>query len=228
MSPKRCAYCRTACTLDFHIGRFVCEPCQDRQAQARAWKQRHKYCYGCRKYQPIKAFAFLEDRDARDTLCKACRAHHSERLHGKRLYAHHKMTRDTYEKLLVQQESRCAICRIPVSALQDAQSRHNRLLHVDHNHRTGQVRGLLCHRCNHGLGSFQDNAAFLLSAIQYLTRAEERYALPKPTPQPVLQPLPNPQPKPTRVPDYSKVAKSLRLLKQRQQESVALQGEQDM
>jgi len=44
--------------------------------------------------------------------------------------------------------------------------------HVDHDHITGKVRGLLCSPCNTGLGMFQENAQLFLKAIQYL--AERR------------------------------------------------------
>lgn len=53
----------------------------------------------------------------------------------------------------------CAICRIaPAEA-------------VDHDHATRQVRGLLCHHCNHGLGKFRENVTILENAIRYLTPA---------------------------------------------------------
>lgn len=57
------------------------------------------------------------------------------------------------------QDHRCAICR---------DTRGQRRLHVDHDHATGEFRGMLCHRCNQGLGQFRDNPALLLEAITYL------------------------------------------------------------
>jgi len=48
-----------------------------------------------------------------------------------------------------------------------AQSKKVRLK-IDHDHRTGQVRGLLCHTCNAGLGMFKDNIELLHRAIMYL------------------------------------------------------------
>lgn len=40
--------------------------------------------------------------------------------------------------------------------------------HVDHDHRTGYIRGILCSRCNFGIGKFKDSVELLLSAVNYL------------------------------------------------------------
>jgi len=65
-----------------------------------------------------------------------------------------------YNKLLTEQNNVCAICkRCCVSG---------RRLAVDHDHKTGKVRGLLCGRCNTGLGNFTDSIEFLEEAIKYL------------------------------------------------------------
>lgn len=64
-----------------------------------------------------------------------------------------------YERLWIAQDGRCAVCReLP----------GRRALAVDHNHQTGQVRGLLCGLCNRGLGAFRDNPEFLRRAASYL------------------------------------------------------------
>ena len=80
---------------------------------------------------------------------------------------------DEYERMLAAQNGVCAICGKPPLKT----SVQNMSLHVDHDHAAtdaaagnGQmkIRGLLCNKCNVGLGSFYDNPAFLLSAISYL------------------------------------------------------------
>lgn len=64
-----------------------------------------------------------------------------------------------YERLHVKQSGRCAICRgIPPKRLD-----------IDHDHVSGTVRGLLCNRCNQGLGLFRDNPLLLEVAKIYLT-----------------------------------------------------------
>jgi hypothetical protein len=66
-----------------------------------------------------------------------------------------------YEELLMLQNGRCAICYI------DAQT-CTRKLAVDHNHNTNYIRGLLCNRCNTGLGRLKDDISIISSAINYL------------------------------------------------------------
>ena len=59
------------------------------------------------------------------------------------------------------QNNCCAICG-------KSQNNENRRFAIDHCHKTGKIRGLLCYTCNNGLGSFKDNVIFLLNAINYL------------------------------------------------------------
>lgn len=66
-----------------------------------------------------------------------------------------------YERMLANQGGVCAIC----GGLEPGK----RPLHVDHDHATGAVRGLLCQPCNLGIGNFRDQIALLKSAIGYLS-----------------------------------------------------------
>jgi hypothetical protein len=45
-------------------------------------------------------------------------------------------------------------------------------LHIDHNHYTGEIRGLLCFRCNWGISFFSENPTLLLNACNYLRKKE--------------------------------------------------------
>lgn len=72
------------------------------------------------------------------------------------------LTLEDFAALSESQGGGCAICK-KVS--------ENRTLHVDHDHNTGKVRGLLCTPCNIGLGLFRDNVSLMEIAIRYLKAA---------------------------------------------------------
>lgn len=67
--------------------------------------------------------------------------------------------------MIARQKGTCAICPMLLS---------EKTAHVDHDHKTGKVRGLLCRKCNLGLGHFEDNPSFLVSAVSYLQRVVDR------------------------------------------------------
>jgi hypothetical protein len=70
------------------------------------------------------------------------------------------LTIKEYEAMLTGQGGVCRICKPPPPK--------GGKLHVDHDHNTGKVRGLLCRNCNHGLGNFKDNPFLLIEAYKYL------------------------------------------------------------
>ena len=95
--------------------------------------------------------------------CRSCAA---DRGWIRRL-AQYGLTPDSYHSLAEAQDFQCAICGdVPV-----ATKVHPDGLVVDHDHKTGSVRGLLCGGCNASLGHFNDNAEALQAALRYLERA---------------------------------------------------------
>lgn len=71
------------------------------------------------------------------------------------------LTIEQYKAMVEAQHGVCKICGRPPC------DRWKRL-HVDHNHVTGKVRGLLCHHCNTALGNFGDSIELLKAAVGYL------------------------------------------------------------
>jgi len=76
------------------------------------------------------------------------------------------LTLEQYDTLVEVQGGRCAICREAPTG----RNRNERRLHVDHDHVTGRVRGLLCLMCNRGIGMLRDRADLAQSAADYLRR----------------------------------------------------------
>lgn len=88
----------------------------------------------------------------------------NRRARQKRYESKYDLTVRTYNRMLYDQACGCAICGAEVV---DPDRQPGRL-HVDHDHVTGEVRGLLCVRCNTGLGKFYDDPDLLLVAYEYL------------------------------------------------------------
>lgn len=74
---------------------------------------------------------------------------------------------DEYNKMLEVQENKCAICNQPETHMRNGKLK---ALAVDHCHKTGAIRGLLCSDCNTGIGKLKENIDIFQSAIQYLTK----------------------------------------------------------
>jgi recombination endonuclease VII len=70
------------------------------------------------------------------------------------------LTVDSFNALVASQKGACAICQKQMTATRDQ--------HVDHDHKTGKIRGVLCASCNHLLGNARDRVDVLERAICYL------------------------------------------------------------
>lgn len=78
-----------------------------------------------------------------------------------------------YEDILEKQGNCCAICKTTNPRGAGVVNDKNISFAVDHDHTTGQVRGLLCNLCNRALGFFQDSADITLSAYNYLIQNKD-------------------------------------------------------
>lgn len=75
-----------------------------------------------------------------------------------------------YENLLDSQDCCCAICKKDPT---------DERLHIDHDHKTGRIRGLLCGNCNRGIGYMKDSIQNLKSAAEYLSKDATKFVVPK-------------------------------------------------
>lgn len=127
-----------------------------------------KTCSRCKIKKEFSAFyKNVGTTDGYNNYCKSCqrdyfvanrsRAQASTRAANWKRYGIN-LTESRYAELLKAQQNRCAIC-LEVKSYR---------LHVDHNHATGQIRGLLCRNCNRGLGYFLEDANIIREAINYL------------------------------------------------------------
>lgn len=84
---------------------------------------------------------------------------------------------ETYREMFVSHNSLCAVCGKPETA-------QNKVLSVDHNHKTGQIRGLLCGHCNRAIGYLREDLSLLPKIEKYLkcyakTAASNSYSVNK-------------------------------------------------
>jgi len=117
--------------------------------------------------------SLVEKVDGEDDLTYQARANkvyrkaRSEEFAGYDLKRHYGLTKEEYEALLETQDHKCGICGAEETLEINGKTVR---LSVDHCHETGAIRGLLCSKCNQGLGCFKDSEDLLKKAIQYLKR----------------------------------------------------------
>ena len=104
-------------------------------------------CWGCREVLPLERFAVLTGRKTdRTNYCHPCRS--SLRENKPWFLYKYGISQLDYQALFEKQQGRCAICGTDNPPV----NKRGVAWHLDHCHRTGRVRGILCHRCNVGLG----------------------------------------------------------------------------
>lgn len=125
-----------------------------------------KVCTKCHVDQPIENYHKSGQR-GRLAYCKTCRAKQRKTWSNGRvgreaarrahLQARYKLSLDEVSAVLIAQDSKCLIC-------QELLEKY----HIDHCHDTGRIRGILCGKCNMGLGLFKDSPELLSRAVKYL------------------------------------------------------------
>lgn len=116
-----------------------------------------RVCSRCQEEKPEAGY-YLTTNHGKPYLraqCRACDNKIRRRTHLRRTY---NMTLTDFEDMRTQQKSCCKICGNLMLGRID----------IDHNHKTGKIRGLLCINCNGGLGNFKDSIEMLEKAIEYL------------------------------------------------------------
>lgn len=152
-----------------------------------------KVCSRCKEWQPLDAYSpHARGAAGRQARCRPCvyasarerwaanpdirerreayrkayyKANEHKYFNTRRRYKLKKygLTLEEYEALLALQDGKCAIC-----GSSDPSRSGWASMPVDHDHETGQVRGLLCDDCNNGIGRFKDDPELLRKAIVYL------------------------------------------------------------
>ena len=121
-----------------------------------------KKCSLCKETKPASAFYLSNtNKDGLHGWCKECSDKKTKENGRKRLG----LTPEEYESLFNRQGRVCAICGAAVSGKKD--------FHLDHDHVTGKIRGILCRHCNSILGMAKDDIVILQKAITYLKKEHQ-------------------------------------------------------
>jgi hypothetical protein len=124
------------------------------------------YFFRCRKCcQTKRREMYCKDPDKYKERALGYRRRLKEEMVGRQRTRLYNLNQKDYDAMLEKQGGVCAICG-------DKEIRVATRLCVDHDHATGRIRGLLCVRCNHGLGHFKDSVGRLSRAIEYLSQTE--------------------------------------------------------
>jgi len=132
----------------------------------------HSYCRECTSQLKREYYAKHKNDPEFIEQCGKWKKEHPEEYRSARLELMYGITAKDYDELLHNQNGVCAICEQP-ETLTDRRTGKIAFLAVDHDHKTGKVRGLLCSRCNCGLGHFRDSVPLINKAATYLNRSEQ-------------------------------------------------------
>ena len=104
-----------------------------------------------------------ENKEHLQKLSREWKMRNPDKMRNTKFKLRYGITLQDYDLMLDSQNGGCAIC-----GSSDPKRKLSKHLCVDHCHSTGAVRGLLCYKCNVGLGAFEDNKKSLENAIKYL------------------------------------------------------------
>lgn len=184
IQEKLCPRCkRTKSVLDFgkdknQVDGFAraCKPCttrlreiyRERMAARERGEKLPLLCADCLQERDSSEFDPVElKKMGLRAICKAChrirKREYLRNIHHYRISRTYGLSPSQYADLLSDHSGRCAICGgVPDDS-------ENPLV-VDHDHRTGKVRGLLCHHHNVALGMIREDAGILKAMIEYLQK----------------------------------------------------------
>jgi hypothetical protein len=167
---KRCKHCgETKALEDFYTDRKArdgrrpeCKVCNLARRKAAYLRNPQAVIERAKRWQRDNPERYAErQREYKESGRKAIA---NRKSHLKRKYG---LTTEQYTAMLKRQRGRCAICRDFPGDLP---------LHVDHDHTTGAVRGLLCIRCNNALGLFRESHDLFRQAADYLYKHDPEFA----------------------------------------------------
>jgi hypothetical protein len=165
-----------------------CQPCKNEQARERyaegvqvtkhcacgvaiiCNKEKSPQCGDCRR-----AYSKRRYRDnVNGTRDKTLAARTPQQAREWKLRRDYGITSADYARMLLAQDGKCAICEVVLTEPLRQKGQPTTVATIDHDHETGEVRGVLCNRCNVGIGNLGDSVEGVERALSYLREAQQR------------------------------------------------------
>ena len=135
-----------------------------------------KECNKCGVEKPLEDFYFRKDQGKHRKECKVCqnetkkvyRKNNPKEIQRRRDQRMYNLTKSQLN--LVENTDSCELCGDDISGYVQHKNRKLRKKCIDHDHNTGEFRGVLCKDCNTALGHFKDNKETIMNALKYLDK----------------------------------------------------------
>lgn len=128
-----------------------------------AWQASHRD-----RFNATQREMYHRDVDKQRERSRSYHAEHPEKAQNRSLKRKYGINLTQYNALAAEQCGSCSICgRVPCED-PDVSKTVQRLV-VDHDHETGKIRGLICHKCNRALGLFGDDPSVVSKAAEYMS-----------------------------------------------------------
>jgi hypothetical protein len=169
-------YCKGYCQKHYQRWKRLGDPLAVGSVHEK--RDHEKWCPRCKCWLPKDNFTKSSYSDGLSQMCRGCQQ-------ARRMWVNYRITPEQYEAMLSQQGGCCAVCGATEPGGNGSR------WHIDHDHNCcpgrkscGEcIRGLLCSKCNTGLGQFNDNPDTLVAAVAYLLQFSD--ILSQPTTQEV-------------------------------------------
>lgn len=156
---KRRIICKDCLKPGLHNGRGLCSPCYKKEWRLRNKEKAAKHNKSWREKFPGRSRDYYsKHKDELSRNSKKWREANKDKIKNKYLKYQYGITKEDYDALLKHQNFSCKICgaspiNFPV---------------VEHNHKTGIVRGIVCQKCNITIASIENNKHLLKTILEYL------------------------------------------------------------
>ena len=132
-----------------------------------AYKKGNFICNICNEEKTLKSFGSHSNANKYNIsrVCKEC-SREKNKISNIKDYG---ISKEDFAKMLEEQESKCKICNKDIKYISRAKEKYESAC-IDHDHKTGKVRALLCSNCNRGLGLLKDDETILYNAYKYVVQ----------------------------------------------------------